>query len=767
MNTAIRKTAAVLAVMAWGVAAGWAGAPAGSSAAAAESGPLAQADFYVATDGKDTNPGTAAAPFASLAKARDAVREKVAAGLDRDLLVLIRGGVYRLTECLSFGPQDSGTGTHGITYAAQPGAQVVLSGGRQIAGWKKGAGGLWTTEVPGVKAGTWYFRQLYVNNRRAVRARTPNLDDKTPWWHIRTSTAAIVNETPPSEQTPITASVTGRIQAYSHPQDAELVYIANNNGSRKPLGAIDEQAQTFTLPPPHRWNPRALGTEWKLSIPTAGLACYLENAPEMLDQPGEWYLDRHTGVLAYWPRAGEDLTRDEVVAPVAPKTLLAVIGTRERPVRNLHFRGLHVEHVKWDMPPWGYMGLACCTVAVGQDPQPGWQWLEAAVEFDNARSCSFTDGGIAHVGSNGLCLRKGTADILIQGNEVCDTGGGGIGAGYMENAAYGYVHAPSPEPGECRGYRIANNYVHHCGLEDYGAYGIEVSEVQDTVIAHNLIHDIAYFGMCVAGSQARRETPFARNNTIEFNHVHDAMQVTVDGAGLYVTFAHADRSCVVRGNLLHNVFPNRFSNRDAGPFLAAGIYLDGDASGYLFENNIVFRTFGGLFFNGNTARNTWRENVIQKGGSPPAEFIEAVQALVGLEPAYRRSLLKTEAPACDYQQLAPADTDSSWSGCQFHRSGTGAGVVLACRRAGSDNDTARFKLRGLDATATYDLKLWVGEEWDGRVLSSVQPVPNVGPVLGEAGARRTGRQLAEEGLLVKLARRPQVAWVAYQRVKTP
>ena len=70
------------------------------------------------------------------------------------------------------------------------------------------------------------------------------------------------------------------------------------------------------------------------------------------------------------------------------------------------------------------MGLACCTVAVGQDPQPGWQWVEAAVEYDYARSCSFTDGGIAHVGSNGLCLRKGTADVLIQGNEVGDTGGG-------------------------------------------------------------------------------------------------------------------------------------------------------------------------------------------------------------------------------------------------------------------------------------------------------------------------------------------------------
>ena len=92
---------------------------------------------------------------------------------------------------------------------------------------------------------------------------------------------------------------------------------------------------------------------------------------------------------------------------------------------------------------------------------------------------------------------------------------------------------------------------------------------------------------------------------------------------------------------------------------------------------------------------------------------------------------------------------------------------MVCRRAGSENDTARFQLRGLDATVTYDLKLWVGVEWDGRVLSGVSPLPNVGPVLGEGGARQTGRQLTEEGLLVRLAQCPQVAWIAYQRAKAP
>ena len=101
----------------------------------------------------------------------------------------------------------------------------------------------------------------------------------------------------------------------------------------------------------------------------------------------------------------------------------------------------------------------------------------------------------------GLCLRKGTASIAVEGNEIHDLGGGGIGAGYP-NVAAGYLEAaPPPEPGEYRDYRIANNYIHHCGTDYYGAVGILLFASQDSVVAHNLIHDTAYFGIGVAGSQ--------------------------------------------------------------------------------------------------------------------------------------------------------------------------------------------------------------------------------------------------------------------------
>ena len=454
---------------------------------------------------------------------------------------------------------------------------------------------------------------------------------------------------------------------------------------------------------------------------------------ELLDQAGEWYLDRHTGVLSYWPRPGEDMNETEAVAPVVQNTLLAVVGTPQRPVVNLHFQGLHIEHVDWPLPAWGYMGLFCCNVTDGEGYKPGHRFIEAAVEYQHARQCSFKNGGIAHVGAMGICLRKGTASIAVEGNEIHDLGGGGIGAGYP-NVAAGYLEAaPPPEPGEYRDYRIANNYVHHCGTDYYGAVGILLFASQDSVVAHNLIHDTAYFGIGVAGSQDP-QVPFARNNTVEYNHIHHAMKVTVDGAGLYVTFAQADPGCLIRGNVVHDQVANHLNSRPLGPYSAAGIYLDMANSGCRYEQNVVYQTPWPLFPNNwRAATTSWRENVFLKTGTPPAEFLAAVQARAGLEPAYRRKLLKQDAPVCHYHIIVPADaSQKGWSAGQFDMPGAEQGVVQVFRESGGRRtdppvETARSE-RGRDVRGQAVCRPDGGAQRQGRQRSpDGVPRRGVGP----------------------------------------
>ena len=141
------------------------------------------ADFYVSPDGNDdwsgelAEPNSAATdgPFATPRRARDAVRELIQTrGLTKPIKVLIRGGTYRISAPITLGPQDSGRSWAPVTYAAYPGEQPVISGGRRVTGWEKREDGLWVAHIQDVEDGEWYFRQFFVDGERRQRARMPN-----------------------------------------------------------------------------------------------------------------------------------------------------------------------------------------------------------------------------------------------------------------------------------------------------------------------------------------------------------------------------------------------------------------------------------------------------------------------------------------------------------------------------------------------------------------------------------------------------------------
>jgi len=137
-------------------------------------------EFYVSITGSDRNPGTREKPFATLTRARNAVRS-----LKRDrnqfltpVLVIVRGGTYYLPNKIVLGPRDSGIeGGRPIIYSAAPGEKVILSGGKIIdTPWKTNDGKIYYTDIPEARNGKWKFRQLFVNNQRETPARYPNFD---------------------------------------------------------------------------------------------------------------------------------------------------------------------------------------------------------------------------------------------------------------------------------------------------------------------------------------------------------------------------------------------------------------------------------------------------------------------------------------------------------------------------------------------------------------------------------------------------------------
>jgi hypothetical protein len=682
------------------------------------------ADFYVAPNGNDANPGTDAAPFATVAKARDAVRQMVKAGLDHDISVQIRGGVFPQTETLVFGPDDSGTQQHSITYAAAPGDRVVLSGGRAITGWKRGRGHIWTVELPEVKAGKWYFRQLFVDGHRAVRARTPNVGQ---CWRLKPN-----DNTSDANDATITMGVDHPLRAWKNVADVEIIWWNNNDSVRKRLGSVRTSDNTFTLPPPHAW-PHGMANEYNVIFPRnhwTCYTCYFENALEMLDQPGEWYLDRRTGVLSYWPRKGEDLNRAEVMAPVVVDTLLALQGRAERPVRNLHFRGVRVAYVDRPLPRYGSAGQCGC-LELYEDKNPKgpkkFQAIDAAVSMKHARGCRFIDGAVKHAGGIGLTMLNGCTNNVVEGNDIGDLGGSGIVAGWIRNRDTAQWADPVGKD-DHQGHRIANNHVHDCGADYFGSIGIMLLPMRDSVIAHNLVHDTAYSGIAIIGNEVPG-SPQGGNNIVEYNHIHHVLKVTQDGAAIYTTFPQADRGALIRGNLIHDTgHRGQPEGQHCGGLYADGISgRCGPCANYRFVGNVVYRSDAPLMVpEREYGTLAWIDNLTYRGVAglysdagnvPPAALLEALRSRAGLEPAYRRTLLGVEQTPCEvYRLLEESQAMNTWSAEQFHWPSRNAGAVLVFRRLDNKDASKTVRLCKLDPDARYEVTGAVRYTATGKTL---------------------------------------------------
>ena len=307
---------------------------AASSIVAVVASGASAADFFVAPDGNDAHAGTSAQPFATVARAADAVRTLRSAEprRDRPIVVGIRGGRFALSEPIVLTAADSGTATSPTIFRAESGQQPVFSGGQIITGWRVGDDGLWRVTLDDVKAGRWSFVELFVDGRRRTRARFPNSD------YLR------VDQIGSDARTNFTWSQ-GDLPFHQLDEQAELVFLHDWSISRIRIASINPVQRRLTTAYPVGCAARHYAMNWFEKHPRY----FLENDPAFIDEAGEWYLDTSTGVLTYKPMPGESPDKVTVIAPRATQ-LLALRGEADRPVAHVQIEGLTFEHCNW-LPP--------------------------------------------------------------------------------------------------------------------------------------------------------------------------------------------------------------------------------------------------------------------------------------------------------------------------------------------------------------------------------------------------------------------------------
>jgi len=373
--------------------------------------------LYVSTEGNDQWSGRLArpnkertdGPAASLRGARDAIRILKSMGtITKPVRVIVMDGTYNLTEPFILIPQDSGTEECPIIYEAAADSKPVFTGGRVITGFKRGENGIWQTHILEVAAGKWYFEQLFVNGRRAVRARTPN-----KFYHYMSETSEVQidgSQNKYRRTTQVNPDILLPMQNLNSRELRDVTLVAYHKWciTRRFLTDIDTAANTIIT----------VGEKLKsYSGWPKNTRFHLENFKAALDAPGEWFLARN-GTLYYKPFPNEDMTKAEVVAPVIEKFVIFE-GKPEAGqfVEHIKLKGLVFQHDQSLLPAGGYAPYQAAYVT------------EAAVMADGARNVAVEDCEISHVATYGVWFRQGCRDCRLERCYLYDLGAGGIRIG--------------------------------------------------------------------------------------------------------------------------------------------------------------------------------------------------------------------------------------------------------------------------------------------------------------------------------------------------
>ena len=551
-------------------------------------------DFYVSTKGDDANVGSKEAPFLTIEKAVEAVRNTDKSGRN-GITVCIEGGEYRVSS-LKLLKEDSGTKECPITYRGYNG-EVVLNGGvtlstsdfvnvesypeysdRLSGDAKENVVVLDLTKAPySLTAEDWgkiyaigsyntassydgdytgpIYCELFVNDSRQTLARYPDSDFLYTEEVVKTglgkeSDGALTEvpdwekiRNPESDVYRVNEDLAKRIDSWEALDDVWMFGYWKYDwaDASTPIGRFDKGSRELS--------PKFVslyGTKTEAPY-------YFFNILEELTCEGEWYLDREKGLLFLW--------KPENMAEAQIDLSLSTESVINSEADYVTFDGLTVKGTREDA-------------------------ITINGNNNTVQYCL-----IKNVAGNALYMNG--SNNLAYNNEITRTGKGGI-----------IIEGGDAETLTAGNSRADNNYIHHWS-EIYLTYQPAVTLLGvGNVCSHN---EMSY-------SPHEAVTYKGNNHIIEYNNIHDVCLLSDDAGAIY-----SGRSWVWYGNVIRY---NCIYNLGSGEHRPDGIYLDDALSGQEIYGNLLINIPRNSIHIGGGRDNLVENNIIVNSGDNAIYFDE-------------------------------------------------------------------------------------------------------------------------------------------------
>jgi parallel beta-helix repeat protein len=441
-----------------------------------------------------------------------------------------------------------------------------ISGGIPITGWTQVSGNTYSAAVPQ----PIFVNQLFVDNRRVVRARVPK------------------NQ---SDYLQYAASLTDPTQArygfqyqpgqfdYKSLADAMVVVYHSWTTSHHYIDHLITSNNTVVFSNP---SDRPIGTYTM----QGNRRFHIENLCEAL-VPNSFCFVNETKTVYLMTNGTYDPAKVEIITSVNEIVMLLAGDDVYNPVEDVIVNNVTIQHGAWNIDRTEQADAASAAFL-----------KNAAFVVANASSITISNVEISHIGSYGLWMNTGTSNINFMNSLITDIGGGGIWIGRS------LISMPTP----AISIKILSNEISYGGNVFPSGVGIEVSSTEDVIIADNSIHHLRYNGMSI-GSSLGYGPSWTKHTIIQGNYVYNIGQhILNDQGGIYTIGVLP--GTIISGNVVKNVF--------SYAVLAWGIYLDEGASDILVSNNVVYNTGWGSLFQHYGANNTIINNVFARASLNPS-----------------------------------------------------------------------------------------------------------------------------------------------------